>query len=406
MRPTLVLAALTATAALWLSPQLAGAQQSPFSPQVMVNNSAITGFELTQRELLLEVLNSPGDLADEARKRLIEDRLRVQTAQAQGIKVTPEQVTEGMTEFAARGQLSLDDFVAAIGERGVAQETFRDFVAAGVAWREVVRARYAGQINITDAEIDRALALSAQRGALRVLLSELILPAPPEQAAQSRALARELSQTIRSEADFAAAAAEYSIAASGAQGGRIDWIPLANLPPQIGALIGSLRPGQVTPPVPVPGAIALFLLRGVQETGAPGPSAITVEYAQLRIAGGRTPEALAEAARVRDRVDTCDDLYTVARDLPPANLTRDRLPLAQVPQDIALELAKLDETEVSTSLVRGNALILLMLCERTPLNETPPSRDDLRNQLTNQRVARLADIYLAELLANADIRTP
>ena len=45
-----------------------------------------------------------------------------------------------MDEFASRAQLSADEFITALGQRGVAPETFRDFIAAGVGWRDLIRA--------------------------------------------------------------------------------------------------------------------------------------------------------------------------------------------------------------------------------------------------------------------------
>ena len=77
-----------------------------------------------------------------------------------------------------------------------------------------------------------------------------------------------------------------------------------------------------------------------------------------------------------------------------------------MPADVALELAKLDPGEVSTTIRQGPNTVLLMLCSRT-VTETPPqSQDDLRNALFNARVNTLADAKLDKLRAAANIRTP
>ena len=384
----------------------ATAQQSPFSPRVLVNDSAVTHYEVEQRVLFLKLLNTPGDLEKEAIKALIEDRLRQQAAKLAEIALTPEQITAGIEEFAGRAQLSSEEFLQAIAQGGVAQQSFQDFVVNGLLWREVVRAKFGPKIAVTEADIDRALALSSQRGAVRVLLSEIILPATPEFAAQSKATAERLASTLRGEAAFGAAAREVSVSGSRDQGGRLDWMPLANLPPQIAALILPLAPGEVSQPIPVSNAIALFLLRGIEDAPGLAADAVSVDYAQFLIPGGRSTGALAEAERVRARVDTCADLYGVGKGLPEARLQRDVLPMSQVPGDIGLELARLDEGESSTALVRGDALVFLMLCERRPVSLEPPSRDSIRQQITNQQLAGYAELYLSELKANAYIVTP
>jgi len=61
--------------------------------------------------------------------------------------------------------------------------------------------------------IDRALATVGQTSALRVLLSEIIIPAPPQRAAAVLAQAERISQ-LRSEAEFSAAARRFSATAS------------------------------------------------------------------------------------------------------------------------------------------------------------------------------------------------
>ena len=121
----------------------ATAQQSnPFAPAVMVNNRAVTNYDIEQRIRFMEVLNTPGNLQEQAYDALVDDRLRLDAAAAIGIRLSDEEVLQGMTEFAGRANLGLEEFVAALAQEGVSREAFRDFVAAGIAWRQVVRARF------------------------------------------------------------------------------------------------------------------------------------------------------------------------------------------------------------------------------------------------------------------------
>ncbi|MCB2116867.1 MAG: peptidylprolyl isomerase [Rhodobacteraceae bacterium] len=411
------------------------AQSGKFSPVVVVNDSAVTQYELEQRIRFLTLLRVPGDPQTEAEKGLIEDRLRAQAAKAEGITLSDQQIAAGMSEFAGRANLETEQFLQAIGQGGVAPESFRDFVKSGLAWRELVRAKFLPKIRITEAEIDRALSVPAQRGSgPRVLISEIIIPTTPGTALEKQELATELAGKIGSEAAFAAAARQYSAAPSRAAGGQIGWIPVTNLPPQARQVLAGLGNGQVSPPVPLGNAIGLFRLRGIQQGAEIAPSAISVDYAQVLIPGGRTPAALAEAERLRGEVDTCDDLYRAVK--AEGAVQRETRALGAVPGDVAGALAALDDNEVSTALTRGGSLVFLMLCKRsatlaqgsapvltevstaTPSPEGAPaldptlgygqgpSRAQIREELTNQRLAGFADGYLAELKANAIIRKP
>lgn len=238
-------------------------QGNLFAPQITVNGLGITGYEINQRMRLMQLLRAPGELRAGAEKALIEDRLRLDVARQMGIEVSPEEVNAGMAEFASRANLSPEEFLAAIGKGGVDPESFRDFVRAGVAWRTVVREKYRGRINVTEADIDRALLVESSRGeGTRVLLSEMIIPAPPGGEAKAMATAREAS-ALRSPAEFAEMAARVSSAPTKDRGGRLDWMPLDRLPPDLRATLLRLKPDTATPPIRTPNAVAVFMLRGI-----------------------------------------------------------------------------------------------------------------------------------------------
>lgn len=404
MRLTL---SLTTCLAL-LAPGLSAAAQdgNSFAPAVMVNERAVTNYEVAQREALLTLLSGPGDHHDEAVKGLIDDRLRLDEAARYGLVVGDTDVKNGMEEFAARSNMKADEFVSKLQQGGVDPQTFRDFVKAGQAWRAVVSATIAPTVKVTDADIQDARQLSLAHGVPRVLLSELILPGTPEYIGQTGPLAEQLSATLKGDTAFAAAAQQYSVSDSAKNGGRIDWIPVSNLPQSVVTAVVSLSPGQVSKPIALPNAIGLFELRGLADAAPPPAAQISVDYIEYQIPDIRTPEGAAALARVRDKTNGCGDLYGLAKGAPEGILTRLSQTLAAVPADVALELAKLDPGEVSTTIRQGPNTVLLMLCSRT-VTETPPqTQDEMRNALFNQRVNMLADAKLDKLRAAANIRTP
>ncbi len=380
--------------------------QNPFSPAVVVNERAITNYEVDQREKFLEVLSGPGDHHDEAVKALIDDRLRLDEATRLGIKLTDAEIKAGEDEFASRAKVSTQDFVAALAKGGVDEHTFSDFVSAGQAWRKVVSGLIAPRVTVTDADAEDAQTLSLAHGTPRILLSELILPATPDYIAQTTPLAEQLSKTLHGDAAFSEAAKKYSVSQSAPNGGKLDWMPASNLPQTVLTAVVALSPGQVTAPIAIPNALVLFELRGLEDAAAPPPSLVSVDYMTYLIPGGQSAEAQAEAARVRARVSTCGDLFGVAKGQTANVVTRTKQPLGEVPGDIALELARLDPGEVSTALTRGGALEFLMLCNRTVTESPAPTLADMKATLFNQRVTGLSDAYLDKLRAAAIITYP
>ena len=377
--------------------------QNLFAPVAKVNESVVTEFEVQQRQRFLEVLNAPGATREGALTSLIDERLRNEAVAEAGIELTPQGIEDSLAEFASRADLSTEEFTQALGQSGVSRETFRDFVVNSVGWRELVRARYASRVQITDAEINRALG-ETQGSGVRVLVSEIIIPAPPQQAARVNALAEQISQS-KSTAEFSNYASRYSATASRGRGGRLPWQNLTDLPPSLQPLILNLAPGEVTDPLPIPNAVALFQLRDIEETSVAAPTYSEIEYAAYYIPGGRTEPALAQAAQIRGRIDTCDDLYGVAKGQPAEVLERVKKAPSDIPQDVAIELSKLDTGEVSTTLTRANGqtLMLLMMCGRTAAANASASREDVTNALRQERLTGYAEQLLEQLRADARI---
>ncbi|MDB6176574.1 peptidylprolyl isomerase [Paracoccus sp. Z330] len=398
--------------------------QNLFAPVVYINDKAVTRYEVQQRMRFMQILGSPADEAG-AEDALVLDRLRMYAAQQLGIEVTDQGLQTGLEEFASRAGMSAAQFTAALEQSGVEPQAYRDFVRAGVAWRAVIRQRLLPQLNVTDAEIDQEMKRQIETPIIdRVLLSELIIPTPPgqEQAAMDRANAIAASQP--NEAQFAAAARQYSAAGSAAAGGRLNWVALDNLPPSLRPVLTNLSTGQITQPLTVPGAVVLFFMRDSQGTLRPGAKEQVLEYMTLRM-----PSA-SEAAQLAARTRSCDDLYVQAGSEAAPMVNRQTQSQNAIPTLIATRLASMDDDEAGI-VNYGNAADVVVLCSRQPAllaeaqadvattalpddgveaavpdQQGIPSREMVREDIFNRKANAAAEAYLAELRADAVIRRP
>ncbi len=410
-------AALTAGAPL---PVLA---QNPFEPVVYINNAAITRYEVGQRQRFMQILGAPATTEAEAQQALIDDRLRNHAARQLGIVPTDEGLQNGLEEFAGRAGLSAAEFTAALEQAGVEPQAYRDFVSAGLVWRQVVRERVVPRIEVSEAEVDQELRRRVETPILsQVLISELIIPAPPGQEQQALNLGRQIAGANLSSDEFEAAARQYSAAESAQAGGRLAWVNIDNLPPSLRPVITALQPGQTTQPLTVEGAVVLFHLRDSQGTLRPGATEQVIDYATLRL-----PSA-ADAATLGARVQGCDDLYVQAG-AQAGQVQRQTVPQAAVPTLVAQRLASMDANEAGV-VDYGNGADLVVLCSRQPalvadMAEVPttalpddgveaalpdpdalPTREAVREEIFNRKANAAAEAYLAELRAEAIIRRP
>ena len=391
--------AFTAALAALILGGTPGLAQSPFSPAIIIDDQAVTYYEIAQRELLLEAFRTPGDLAEQAREQLIEDRLKLARIASEGIRLTDEGLLGAMEDFAGRANLSLPEFLQVLAQAGVSEETFRDYVRVGVTWRDYIRSRYGDRVEVSEAEIDAALAtLGAPASEVEVLLSEIIIPAPPPRAAAAQAEAERISR-LTSFAGFEAAARQVSALPSRERGGRLDWLPISNYPAPLRPLILDLAPGEVTAPIQIPGAVALFQLRDIREARRPAEAPALIDYAVL------TLPTLEDAGIAAGLIDTCDDLYGIARTIPPEQLLRQEVAPAAIPSDVAVALAALDHDEF-TVLGADGAVRLVMLCSRTSEAGAGVDREAVEAQLRGQLLEGYAAALLADLRADAVIRLP
>lgn len=389
-----------------LVPRPAGAQQAdPFAAVAKVDETAVTRFEVLQRLRLLQVLRMPGLSEERALNDLIDDLLKLTAASRAGIVPTSDEVSLGIEDFAAQANLGSEEFLQAVGEVGIEPETVRDYLRVTLAWGDLVRSRFAPRARPSDAEIDRALALGTGRGSARVLISEIVLPMSPQMAPLSEERARAIAQ-MTSFADFETAARQFSVAPTRASGGRLDWLSLSELPPQIAPLFLTLQPGEITPPVQVDGAIALFQLRALQDIAPPRASNETVDYARVRLAPGSDPGR--ELTALRARVDRCDDLFGVLFPASEDVLIRDTVAAGALPAGVGRALRDLDPGEMAAVPPTGSADggSVVMLCNRIAVQQEDLTREEVQQQLFARRLNSYADAYLEELRAGAFIVRP
>ncbi len=378
--------------------------QNPFAVAVRVDDAVVTNYEIDQRARFLQVLNAQGDLRQQATEALINERLQVAAAVAVGAEASPEDIENGLEEFAERANLGPEQFLQQMAGEGIAPETVRDFVANGITWRNVVRARFGARAQVSEEDVDRAMELgTVLGGGIELLLAEIIIPVTPQNQANLVSELLRLREQIGGRTEvFSEAARRFSAAPTREAGGVTGWRGFNDLPEGLRDGFMSMSVGQVTEPVPLGGgqAYALFQFRGQREVEAPDLPVTAVDYVSIAIPGGRTPEALAEAERLRNAVDTCNDFNGVL----PGGFQRQTIAPGELAEDVALALRALDENEMSTSVTRSNGgvLLALMLCDRVRA-EPDQGRDAVRQRLIGQTLDAYSTGYLEELRSEARI---
>ena len=382
---------------LTLAP-LGVAAQNLFSAAILVNDQAITNYELKQRTMFLEALRFPGVPDELAPKQLIEERLKKAAADQLGIRVSEEELQFELESFAQRFNVAFDEFAAELERVGISVDTPRAFIANQLLWREVVRARFGAQANVDEAQVERSANAEKSGSSIEVLLTEIIMAMQPGQEQEVRERARELSK-IRSFDAFSDAAREFSDAPTREFGGRVTWQKLDTLPGVLQPLIFGLAPGEVTDPLSIPNALALFQLRGIRETAYRRPLPDSVDYLRYALPSSE----LENIKAIRANINHCDDLYGWAKGNPNHVLKRKTVKRAEIDGPTRNILTNLDENEYVIATQEPTTTLIMMCSRGQTLDLEEQDLAQIRDGLLNQRLGSYADSYLENLRDDARI---
>ena len=316
------------------------AAQNLFSAAILVNDQAITNYELKQRTMFLEALRFPGIPDELAPKQLIEERLKKAAADQLGIRVSEEELQFELESFAERFNVAFDEFTSELERVGISVDTPRAFIANQLLWRDVIRARFGAQANVDEAQVERSANAEKSGSSIEVLLTEIIMAMQPGQEQEVRERARKLSK-IRSFDAFSDAAREFSDAPTREFGGRVTWQKLDTLPGVLQPLIFGLAPGEVTDPLSIPNALALFQLRRIRETAYRRPLSNSVDYLRYALPSSE----LEYINAIRANINHCDDLYGWGKGNPNHVLKRETVKRAEIDGPTRNVLTNLDENE-------------------------------------------------------------
>ena len=363
--------------------------------KIQVNNSVITQFELDQRAKFLGALKFTGNHSELAQTQLIEERLKQSEAQKLNISASDFEIEDALKRFASRANLTLKEFNKELKRLEIYPDTFRSYVETEVIWQKLVNKKFGAQSSVSNLQLQRAKSISKFEDTIQVLLTEIIIPFSKDDRSEKENLANLLKQ-IKSTEEFSNAAQKYSKAPTATVGGRVKWQNFDRLPGIIKPLILGLSPGQVTEPIMLTKAIALFQLRDIRE--------IKTDRTQLELLDFiKVKSDLKYLSFVQDNFHNCSDLEAIIGGQTEVTLTRKKLLSDEIPNTLVPVLDNLDQNESEIIVADGQSQLVVM-CERNnQLNSTARTLEQDKNVLQTNRLKHLARSFLETLKDNARI---
>jgi peptidyl-prolyl cis-trans isomerase SurA len=296
----------------------------------VVNDDVITQNDLNERvSLVVRQLQRQGGelppadaLARQILERMINDRIQIQLAKENGVKVDDLTLDRTIERIAQENKLSMADFRAALERDGIKFSRFREDIRNEVLIARLREHEVDNQIVVTDAEVDTELAREAREASSgsEYLLSHILVAVPPqstpEQTETRRRRAVEALAQLRRGATFAQVAAQYSDAPDALQGGNLGWRDSGRLPTLFLDVIQRMKSGDVSDIMKSPNGFHIIKLldKRSKAKAAGGVEQTHVRHILLRAREGLSEaEARDRLAKLRERIVAGADFGELAK---------------------------------------------------------------------------------------------
>lgn len=262
----------------------------------LVNDEVITAIDLAIRtEMVIaqsRVQDTPETrerLRPQVLRALIDDRLRQQAADKEGVSVPQDNIDNRMNQLAQNNNLSLDEFREALRQNNLDPNWLEDQIRTEIAWGMLVNRKFRANVVITDADIDAAeRRLREDAGKTEYRLAEIFLSVDdPNDTETVRESADRLLEQLKKGVDFAEIARQFSQSATASNGGLLGWVAPGDLPPEIATAVQGLQPDTIAGPIRSEGGFHILKL---------------LDQRQLAENGGQTRDDISSRI-MRDRLD-------------------------------------------------------------------------------------------------------
>jgi len=320
---------LLGTVSLLVSQPLSATVQPLDRLVAIVDNDLIMQSQLDRRvEEVRQSITKRGDmplpeydtLKQQVLERLILENIQLQIGERVGIRIADEELNQAVQTIAARNNLTLEQFRAALAQDGMSFDMAREQVRREMIISRVRQQQVGGRIQVSEQEIQNFL--NSEIGKLELSeeyhLAHILIPiaegASTKSVQEAARKATELYQRLNQGADFAQAAMMLSASESALEGGDMGWRKAAELPPPFDREVSLMQPGEVAEPVRIPGGFVIVKL--LEKRGGEAPqmrSETHVRHILLRPNEVRSDaETRRLAERLYQRIQSGEDFAELA----------------------------------------------------------------------------------------------
>lgn len=164
----------------------------------IVNNEAITSYDIQRRAAFLRLQNKRGNLQQTAAEELIDQAVRNAEAQRLGIRIGDDQVAGAYERFARSNNMSPAQMDKVLNQSGVTKAHFSEFIRAQMSWAQVLsRGQGGGQMTEQDAVRRMLQQGGAKPKATEYMLQQVIFVVPASERGKKLGARKREAEAMR-----------------------------------------------------------------------------------------------------------------------------------------------------------------------------------------------------------------
>jgi peptidyl-prolyl cis-trans isomerase SurA len=376
----------------------------------VVNEGAITQMDLATRMRIAIVASRLQDtpevrqrLAPQVLRALIDEQIRNQEAARQGVNISERAVNDRIDSLASDNKMGREQFEQMLAQNGIPIESLKSQIKSEIAWSTVVRRKFQPGIIITAEDIAEARTrIIESQGEPEYLLAEIFLSA--DEATDSNDAedaARRLLEELRRGAQFSAVARQFSQASTAPRGGDLGWVKAGDLSPELAAAVQQLEKGQVAGPIRSDGGFHILLLRDRRESaGTVAVGTVDLKQIELELEAGATPAQVADATEtlrsLREQIASCADAESAGASIDALTGDLTGMDVTALPGNLQSIAVGQPIGQASEPIRNEDGIASYVVCARN-LSTSGPTDEEIREQLTRERLDLMARGYLRDL---------
>lgn len=371
----------------------------------VVNNVMITKGDLDAR-IKLTVISSGMEASEEAMKEMrtqvldlmIEEQLKIQEAEKFDVTVSDDMISASLSQIEQNNNMPQGELKKIFEQNDIPEDVMHNQIKASLVWRDFIRAKYGQIVQVGEDEIDRALKeIEDLTGFEKDQVAEIFLSV--DDANEDQKIyqeAKKFKEALKTGARFSMIAQQFSTAPSAARGGDIGWIKRGSLQKPLSDALAAMKPGDVSDPIKTSEGYYLLMLRDQKAAGESLEHQKLITFKQLHVpVTAMTQEAVnAALTKARSFVNNARSCKLFSK-LAEGDKSIKVQEMKDVPEGSVLPqlldlLVKLEIDVPGEPILADVGVLAFVVCERREVDPKTPSREDIKNMLTEKKLSLLA----------------